>query len=108
MSDLTQSDSEDLEPEEEILYVYNNIERQRYEVYIEGTVAFMEYRDGEDVRYYTHTEVPPAYEGYGIASQMAKIILEDAEQEHLSIIPLCPFLRGYIERHPEYKSLIKV
>lgn len=107
MSEHLQSNQEEMDSEEEILYVYNNPERHRYEVHIEGTVAFIEYRDGDHVRYYTHTEVPPAYEGYGIASQMARIVLEDAEEEHLLIVPLCPFLRGYIDRHPEYKPLIK-
>ena len=65
------------------------------------------YRDAGGVRYYTHTEVPQALEGRGIASLMAKVVLDEAQAENLTIVPLCPFVRGYIERHPQYKPLVK-
>lgn len=91
----------------EALNVRNNQEKHRYEVEVDGKLAILEYRDAGGQRYYTHTEVPEALEGRGIASQMAKVVLDEAQAEQLSIVPLCPFVRGYIERHPEYKPLVK-
>ena len=52
-------------------------------------------------------EVPRALEGRGIASKMAKFVLDEAQAQQLSIVPLCPFVRGYIEKHPEYQPLVK-
>lgn len=91
----------------EALHVRHNQEQHRYEVEVDGKLAILEYRDAGGQRYYTHTEVPEALEGRGIASQMAKFVLDEAQAQQLSIVPLCPFVRGYIERHPEYKPLVK-
>ena len=91
----------------EELHVHHNQEKHRYEVEVAGKLALLEYRDAGGDRYYTHTEVPQALEGRGIAGQMAKAALDQAQAEHLSIVPLCPFVRSYIERHPEYKPLVK-
>lgn len=91
----------------EALNVRHNQEQHRYEVEVDGKLAILEYRDAGGQRYYMHTEVPEALEGRGIASQMAKVVLDEAQAEQLSIVPLCPFVRGYIERHPEYKPLVK-
>lgn len=70
-------------------------------------MAIVEYfmRDGEMV--FTHTEVPEALEGKGIASRLAKFALEYAREHNLHIAPLCPFVKTYVERHPEYKTMIK-
>jgi hypothetical protein len=89
------------------LQVRHNQEQHRYEVAVDGKLALLEYRDAGGVRYYTHTEVPVALEGRGIAGQMAKAALDAAQQEQLTIVPLCPFVRGYIAKHPEYKPLVK-
>jgi predicted GNAT family acetyltransferase len=92
---------------ETTLDIVNNQEQGRYEVRIEGRLAFLEYRDAGGVRYYTHTEVPEALEGRGIASQLAKTALDEAQAQSLTIVPLCPFVRSYIRRHPQYRPLVK-
>jgi predicted GNAT family acetyltransferase len=53
-----------------------------------------------------HTEVPEALEGHGIAGKMAQFALEDAHARHLAVIPRCPFVAGYIRRHPAYADLV--
>lgn len=87
--------------------IRNNTERGRYELEVDGKLAVIEYRDAGGQRYFTHTEVPRALEGRGIASKMAKFVLDEAQAQQLSIVPLCPFVRGYIEKHPEYQPLVK-
>jgi predicted GNAT family acetyltransferase len=89
------------------VHVRNNREHSRYEVELNGRRAVIQYRDTAGVRYYLHTEVPEALEGHGIASKMAKFALDEAQAEDMPIVPLCPFVRAYIERHPEYKPLVK-
>jgi uncharacterized protein len=91
----------------ESLHVLHNVEKSRYEVELDGKLALIQYRDAGGVRYYLHTEVPEALEGHGIASLMARAALNQAQAEGLTIVPLCPFVRGYIEKHPEYRPLVK-
>ena len=87
--------------------IYHNQEKHRYEAVVDGKTAVLEYRDAGGLRYYTHTEVPEALEGRGIGSRLAQTALDEAQAEPLSIVPLCPFVRNYIERHPQYKPLVK-
>ena len=68
--------------------------------------ALLEYRlRGKQITL-VHTEVPPEMEGKGIGGALAKRALEYAREHDLKVIPSCPFVTHYIERHPEYKSLI--
>jgi hypothetical protein len=53
-----------------------------------------------------HTEVPPAFEGRGIAGKMAQTALEYAKDKGLKVRSYCSYTTRYIERHPEYQDLI--
>lgn len=92
----------------ETIHVRNNPDKSRYEVELDGHLAKIDYRDRKGVRYFIHTEVPPDLEGRGIAGAMAKFALDEARAQQLAIVPQCPFVRSYIERHPEYQSLVKI
>lgn len=87
--------------------VTDNRERQRYELKAEGglAVAYYEPRDGALV--FTHTVVPEALRGQGIASKLIKGALDDVRSRGLKIVPQCPFVARYIERHPEERDLVK-
>lgn len=54
---------------------------------------------------FTHTEVDPSYEGRGVGSALARTALDDARAGGLVVMPLCPFVKGWIQRHPEYADL---
>ncbi|MCW8981842.1 MAG: N-acetyltransferase, partial [Altibacter sp.] len=73
---------------------------------VEGKTGVIEYIRAQDKMYLTHTEVPDALEGKGIASSMAKYALEQIKDEGLKLVPLCPFIASYVKRHPEYKTLL--
>lgn len=62
-------------------------------------------RDGQSLLI-THTEVPPALRGKGIAESMAGALLDHARAHALTVKPFCPFVSKYIARNPEYKALI--
>jgi predicted GNAT family acetyltransferase len=69
-----------------------------------GTLA---YSDREGKLYLIHTEVPKQLEGHGYAGALAKTALEYAKEQGLEVVPFCPFVRAYLQRHPEYASLVR-
>ncbi|MBX3080809.1 MAG: N-acetyltransferase [Anaerolineae bacterium] len=86
--------------------IIHNLDRNRFEVTIEGLTAELVYRKAGDTINFRHTGVPEAIEGRGIGSALARTGLEYAKQEGLTVIPSCPFVRHYIDRHPEYQPLL--
>jgi predicted GNAT family acetyltransferase/glutaredoxin len=55
---------------------------------------------------FTHTEVDEALEGQGLGGRLAATALDDARRQGLEVVPLCPFVARFIERHPEYEDLV--
>ena len=88
------------------LKVVNNIAKQRFEVHVGEEIAVIDYYLRGEELVFTHTGVPNALEGHGIGSLMARTALEHAKTENLAVVPECPFVRGYIKRHPEYQPLV--
>lgn len=85
------------------LEVRDNPAEGRYELLLDGTVAgFAEYRDRDGRRIFVHTVVDPAHGGRGLGSRLARAALDDALARHMPVVPRCPFIRAWIERHPDY------
>jgi predicted GNAT family acetyltransferase len=77
-------------------------ESSRYEAMVGGELAgFLDYRRGTERMLLRHTEVEPAFEGRGIGSALARRGLDDARAAGLSIIVTCPFITGWLEKHPD-------
>jgi predicted GNAT family acetyltransferase len=86
--------------------VVDNEAAQQYETHIDGLLARLVYqRSGERI-ILIHTDVPDALAGRGIGSALARAALEDAGARRLRVVPRCPFVRSYIERHPEHRGLV--
>jgi len=82
-------------------------EQKRYELRLGGRViGHLAYHRRNGRIAYTHTEVSPACEGRGFGSKLVQAALEDARRDGLDVAPLCPFVRWFIERHPEYAQLV--
>lgn len=90
----------------EEISIQNNEALGQFEANIRGFLAVAEYRRVKNRIIFTHTEVPQELEGNGIASKLAYAALEFSKRESLVVMPLCPFIAGYIHRHPEYKTLV--
>jgi predicted GNAT family acetyltransferase len=85
----------------------DNSEKQRFEALIDGkVVAFAEYRAVGQNLMLTHTEVNPELEGQGVGGGLIKFALTDIRNKELSAIPMCPFVKSYIKRHPEYLDVV--
>ena len=82
-------------------------ERHRFEIRVDGVRAgHAEYARKGDRLIFTHTEIDDAYEGRGLGSKLASGALDAARVTDHSVVPLCPFIASYVEKHPEYDDLV--
>jgi predicted GNAT family acetyltransferase len=84
--------------------VTHNAAENRYEMKTDNGLAIAVYHQRGDRRLFTHTEVPPADEGKGLASRLIKEALDDTRRAGFKIEPLCSFVVAYVRRHPEYRD----
>jgi hypothetical protein len=89
------------------IHVVNNEAEKRFEAQTPHGVAELRYRyRGPRVIVLLHTEVPTKLRGNGIAGLLAGTALEFARDHGLSVVPVCPFVVGYLEHHPELEPLV--
>ncbi|WP_338106376.1 GNAT family N-acetyltransferase [Micromonospora terminaliae] len=83
-------------------------ERERFEARDEtGTTAgLVTYQLTGSIIAYTHTEVAPEFEGQGVGSLLARAVMDDAREKGRTVVPICPFLSGWLEKHPEYDGIV--
>ncbi len=84
----------------------DNKAHSRYEFAVDGQIAYIDYERDGDLIVLTHTIVPEEYEGRGIGSQLVGAALADIRRKGLQVIPQCPFVAVYIERHPIWRDLV--
>ena len=87
--------------------VRDNAERHRFELDVDGQVAFAVYRREGDALAIRHTETPVALRGKGVASALVRGLLDIARAQGIKVLPKCPFVAGYIDKHAEYAELRK-
>jgi predicted GNAT family acetyltransferase len=87
------------------IVVTDNPAADRYEATVDGEFAVAVYRRHAGTITFTHTGVPPAIEGRGVANALARTALDAARRDGLRVVPLCPFFAAYVRRHPEYDDL---
>jgi predicted GNAT family acetyltransferase len=94
-------------PDSADVVVADNPEQQRYEVTADGALAgFAQYRARPGLIAFIHTEIDDAFEGRGLGGRLVSFALDDARRQGLEVLPFCPFVNAYIERHPEYVDLV--
>src|SRR5690349_10515578 len=88
--------------------VVRNEDENRYEALVNGALAgFAEYALTSSTITFTHTEVDDEYEGQGVGSTLVKNALDDAiRRGDRRIKVVCPFIKAWIERHPDYQHLL--
>jgi predicted GNAT family acetyltransferase len=84
--------------------VTHNAAAHRYELPTEHGLAIAVYHQQGDGVVFTHTEVPPADEGKGIASKLVRAALDDTRRRGFKIVPACSFVSAFVRRHPEYAN----
>ena len=87
--------------------VLDSPERSRFELEVDGAlVGFVDYRRRPGAIAFLHTEIDPAHEGEGLGGVLVSEALDAARREGMQVLPFCPFVRSYLERHPEYLDLV--
>jgi predicted GNAT family acetyltransferase len=87
--------------------VVENPEAERFEIHAGARLAgFTAYKRRPGLIAFIHTEVEPAFEGQGVGGRLIAAALDTARGESLAVLPFCPFVRGYIDKHHEYLDLV--
>ncbi len=84
-----------------------NPAKSRFELDVNGELAVADCITNPKQWTVTHVIVPVALRGNGVASKLASGIVEHARREQGKIVPVCPFMASYFERHPEAKDVLK-
>ena len=88
--------------------VIDNRADSRFELTVDGAVAELTYRRRADRLVLLHTEVPEPLGGRGLGGQLVRAAVERAAGEGLTVVPLCPFARSWLERHPDVAENVDV
>jgi uncharacterized protein len=87
--------------------IRNNETESQFETTIDGHTAAVAYFVEGNVITFTHTGVPDALGGRGIAGALAKHALEHARANNLAVVPSCSYIASYIRKNPEYQDLVR-
>lgn len=99
---MTGSKADDAEPR-----ILDDPDEERYELWLGDDLAgVIEYESRPGAMVLIHTEVDRAFEGKGLGSRLIAWALRDIRTRGLKLYPLCPFVRAYLERHPEERDLV--
>ncbi len=81
--------------------VTDNQPESRFELRVDGLLAELPYRRNGNRLVLIHTEVPEELEGRGLGGALVMAAVDRAAREGLTVVPLCPFARGWLQRHPD-------
>jgi predicted GNAT family acetyltransferase len=89
------------------MVVTDNPVGERFEITVDRQLAgFVQYLRRRQLIALVHTEVQERFAGQGVAGTLIRSALDTAREEHLTVLPFCPFVHAYIERHLEYVDLV--
>jgi hypothetical protein len=88
--------------------ILDDRDASRFTYTADGHRAELRYRQRGDRLVLVHTGVPTELEGRGLGGALVAAAVARAEQENLTVVPLCPFARGWLERHPEAVARVSV
>lgn len=82
--------------------ILHNPGERRFETQVGGDTAVADYRIEGDKMVFTHTFVPPAGRGKGVAAELVNASLLYAREQKLTPVPQCSYVVTFLQRHPEY------
>lgn len=89
------------------LRVADNPDKSRYEAKADGDVAgFIDYRLSHNDIAFLHTETDDRFRGKGVAGRLVQASLDAARERGLQVLPYCPFVQSWLEKHPDYADLV--
>jgi uncharacterized protein len=88
--------------------VTDNTDESRLEIHEDGELAELVYRTRAGRLVLVHTEVPAALGGRGLGGQLVLAAIDKAAHDGMTLVPLCPFARSWLERHPEQAARVPI
>ncbi|WP_322969604.1 GNAT family N-acetyltransferase [Faecalibacter sp. LW9] len=88
------------------LDVIKNDTTNRFELTVDGIIAFIDFKQKDQLIKLIHTEVPEALGGRGVAAALVEKTLVFLETNNFSLYPYCPYVYAYIKRHPDWKRVV--
>jgi predicted GNAT family acetyltransferase len=89
------------------LKVVHEAEQGRFIAQVDGGQCLLEYRRAGNTLHITHTEVPPALQGRGLAADLVAAVLTEVRGQGWRVRPVCGYVRTYMRRHPETQDLLE-
>lgn len=87
--------------------VSRNDASHRYEAHLDGRLAgYLDFRERDGEIVLIHTETLDEFQGRGVGSAVARFALDDVRSRGAKAVALCPFVRRWLTKHPEYKDLV--
>lgn len=88
------------------MHVSHDAARKRFEVIVDDQVCELNYRDDGRTMTITHTGVPPAVGGRGIAGALVQAAFDWARGAKRRVVPACSYAAQWARKHPEYSDLV--
>jgi len=80
--------------------------QNRFAASVDGGTAELEYQRAEDVLIFVHTFVPEASRGQNVGEALVEAALDHVRENDLRMVPQCPFVKHYVEEHPDAQDLV--
>ena len=90
------------------LAVTDNQGGSQLEIRTDGQLAELKYRTRAGRLILVHTEVPEALGGHGLGGKLVRAAIRKAGAENMTLVPLCPFARSWLERHPDEAGAVPI
>jgi len=88
--------------------VTDNQAESRFELWVDGRLAELPYRRNGKRLVLIHTEVPVELEGRGLGGALVMAAIDRAKRDGMTVVPLCPFARSWLQRHPDTASQVAI
>jgi predicted GNAT family acetyltransferase len=85
--------------------IQHDPETLRFNTVVDDMTGYVEYELAGEVMTITHTIVPPAIGGRGIAGALVKVALDHARTQGWKVVPQCSYADAWMRRHPDYDGL---
>ena len=85
----------------------DNEAKRRFELTVPGGIAFVDYRRSDSTLFLVHAEVPVTLRGRGFGARLVREALDLIRARGETIVPACPYVRSFVDRHAEYADLIR-
>jgi len=94
------------EPRNELSVIHDPA-AQQFRAGTGSETAVLQYQSAPGQITFLHTDVPKALRGKGVGQRLARAGLEHAKAAGLRVVVICPFVRSFVDKHPEYKALVE-